>query len=225
MNNIQCGTGALIDPPDERNWQLAGLATDVEVPNVFELNLPFKAKWQGAVKPTCVSCACAAIKEYQEDTEEMSGEFIYWRALEEDKATKTSGMYFVDACKTMQKTGELMNKYFPTDPTEWKSPILSNWSELCKKNKIKYYAKCGLTKEELKKAIFQFGPILIGVYATNFKTTAVIKMKNGTRSRVSDGIIIPFISKGNPHAVVAYGYNEKGLLIRNWATIKPLPTT
>ena len=202
--------GAIPDIQDERDWLLGELSIDTEIPDSYSVELPEYIKLQGS-KPTCVSCASALIKEYQEKSEEMSGEFIYWLAMRDEKATKTTGMYFRDALKYLQKIGELKNSLFPTDGVKWKEPVVANWEELSRNNRIGFYAKVGLSKDEIKKAIYQFGPILIGVYAVNFNVTSEIK----NRVRTIDGIIKPFKTQGNPHAIVAYGYDEEGLIIRN----------
>jgi hypothetical protein len=118
-------------------------------------------------------------------------------------------MYLRDACKIITKCGDAL---LDDCPGNTEVPKVFNIAEEAYKNdsimekashfKIKAYCLCNGINE-IKTALINNGPVLISI-----KWFDDYKVKNGVLvGGKSDGY--------GYHALVAYGYNEKGFLIQN----------
>lgn len=174
-----------------------------------------KVKNQGQVN-SCAAHASSSILEWFNETEtgkynELSTDFIYGMqgvALNE----MNSGMYLRDVCKIVKNYGDTYKK---TIPTNYEMPFCAeNLKEILSESiyeeasmhKVKSYAKCD-TDENIKYALLSYGPVLASV-----KWYDKYTLENN---------VICFDTQANNgyHAVMVYGFNDKGWLCQNsWGT-------
>jgi C1A family cysteine protease len=120
-----------------------------------------------------------------------------------------SGMYLRDVCKIIQKYGDCLRETIPFNVEmpgcynrlkENLNEDVYNEAIICR---VESYARCN-TEEDVKYAIMKYGPVLMSVKWYDFCTVN------------SDGVI-KFNTKCNNgyHAVMVYGFNDKGWLCQN----------
>ena len=118
------------------------------------------------------------------------------------------GMYLRDVCKIIQKYGDCL---FDTIPFNIEMPECYNrlkdnlnedvYNEALIR-RVKYYAKCA-TNEAVKYALMKYSPVLMSV-------------KWHDEYKLDDDIIyFDTTSDSGYHAVMVYGFNEKGWLCQN----------
>lgn len=200
-----------VHPPkiDLRDYKVKVGATNVES---FELdNLP-TVKNQGSVN-SCVAYTLRSILEWFNNKEtneqrELSTGFIYgMQGVAYNRLD--SGMSSRDACKIVQKYGDCL---FDTIPFNIEMPKccellkLSLDDDVYKEaltHRVKSYAKCD-TKDAVEYALMKYSPIFM-----------VVKWR-GKYTFDEDGVIsFDTSSSSGYHAVMAYGFNEKGWLCQN----------
>lgn len=120
-----------------------------------------------------------------------------------------SGMYLRDVCKIIQKYGDCLCDTIPfnVEMPECYNRLKDNLNEDVYKEasicKVESYAKCE-TNEAIKYALMNYSPVLMSV-----KWHDEYKVNN-------DGTICFNATSNNGyHAVMVYGFNEKGWLCQN----------
>jgi hypothetical protein len=210
--------GLIPSPPDNRDYLLTSFLPPLEV------SLPEEwlewLKWQTPVKfqgglGSCVGFDTSAHKESYDTKEygkqiDLSEQFIYGKCKEIDGMPNEEGTYIRAAMKVLQDFGVCEEAYFPY---EGKYPPNNSPKEGYLENATKYklstYASVGTTKEEMERALYQNGPISVGVMVyDSFMETG------------SDGIVkYPSGAKQGGHAMLVVGYNKIGLICKNsWST-------
>lgn len=206
-NVFNCG--ALLSKVDLRDYKVQAVATDIVE---FKLdNLP-TIKNQYSVC-SCVAHALSYILEWFNQIEtneyrELSVGFIYgMQGVEFNRVGE--GMYLRDACKIIQKYGDCLND---TVPFNVEMPECYNYLKnrlndevynealICK---VDSYAKCE-TDEAVKYALIKYSPVAMSV-------------KWYVDCKLDDDGVISFdtTSKSGYHAVMVYGFNERGWLCQN----------
>ncbi len=205
-----------VRPPktDLRDYKVKACVTDVKNFNLD--NLP-PIKNQGSVN-SCAAHSSSSILEWFNKKEtgehrELSTGFIYaMQGVAFDRLD--SGMYLRDVCKIIQKYGDCL---FETVPYNIEMPecynrlqkdlndSVYNEAAICR---VESYAKCE-TDEAVKYALMTYSPVLMSV-------------KWYDKCKVNkDGTVKFDTSTDNGyHAVMVYGFNEKGWLCQNsWGNI------
>lgn len=210
-NNEVFKFGVLSPKTDLRDYKIKA-AAPTEVTS-FELEHLPDIKNQGSVC-SCVAHAASSILEWFNETEtneyhELSVGFIYgMQGVEFNRLGE--GMYMRDACKIVQRYGDCLNDTIsfnvemPSCCERLKSRLMNDevYSEaaICR---VESYASCG-NDEAVKYALMNYGPVMMSIkwYKVN--------------SVDYDGIIY-FDTKSDHgyHAVMVYGFNEKGWLCQN----------
>lgn len=197
---------------DLRDYKIK--ASVVEMDGLEIQDMP-KVKNQSSVG-SCVAHAASSILEYFNQKEigtykRLSTDFIYgMQGIEFNDLD--SGMNLRDACKIVQKYGDALYDTIPTNTempkcTEELKDKLTDAvyieAEICA---VKSYARCK-TNEDVKHALFNYGPVLAGIKWYN-------------KYSLNDGVItFDTTSKYGYHAIVIYGFDERGWLVQNsWGT-------
>lgn len=197
--------GALLSPYDIRDHILSTSTTQT-LPDEFCLKFLPKVKDQGSVN-SCVAHVAAEIEEYFEfaqcdDEYMLSPGFIYGTRYE----YTGPGMYCRDALKTLKDKGVckqskfIYNREVPEIIEKLNTAgITLKDTEHCR---ISSYYRCK-TAENIKTAIYNYGPVLAAVdwYDDN--------------SLDSDYVVKQGTTGGGGHAILLYGWDEKGFLFQN----------
>lgn len=203
------GFGAMPPKTDLRDYQVKAGVSNV---TNFELDDLPSVKNQGAIN-SCVAHSSSSILEWFNNKEtnehrELSTGFIYgMQGVEFNRMD--CGMYLRDACKIIQRYGDCL---YDTMPFNIEMPkcyerLNSELNEDVYKEasicRVKSYARCA-TDNDVKHAIMTYSPVLMS-----------IKWHNKYKLN-SDGLIeFDTSSSHGYHAVMAYGFNEKGWLCQN----------
>lgn len=201
--------GAKPPKTDLRDYKVKAGAISVES---FELDGLPQVKNQHFVS-SCVAHSASSILEWLNNREineyrELSTGFIYgMQGVEFDRLGE--GMYLRDACKIIQKYGDCLVETIPYNIEMPKcynrlkddlSEDVYNESMICR---VESYARCD-TDKDVKHALMQYSPVLMAVeWYSDCKVC-----KDGT-------IDFDITSDVGYHAVMAYGFNEKGWLCQN----------
>jgi C1A family cysteine protease len=186
-------------PVDPRDYKVKlFLAKPVELPIVVDYRkdaLPIRDQGD---QGSCAAMAGAAMKEWQERmdsglTEYFSPQFIYNNREDPDE----EGMNMRDLMGILKDHGDCQESVFLYGDLS-KPPERAY--ELAAYFKIKGFAAVE-SAEELKAALYQYGPCIIAVPVYNY-TERMWKQKSG--EKLLGG-----------HALAVYGYNEQGFIIRN----------
>jgi C1A family cysteine protease len=210
MDNLEeRGLGALPPKIDVRDYKVAGAAVDTTaLPKSFSLNPIMSIKSQGSVS-SCVAHAVSSILEYHARAEhKLSTNFIYGAQFPLFNRDG-KGMFLRDACKIVKDYGDPLEADCPGnfevracyDDAE---AALNN-EEIMKvalRFRIKSYVNLDSDKE-IKYAIMNYGPVLASVKW--YRDTVV---RSGVMESKLDGDY-------GYHAIVLYGWNEKGFLMQN----------
>lgn len=201
--------GAKLPKADLRDYQVKAGEVDI---TEFKLdNLP-TIKNQLSVS-SCVAHSTSSILEWFNEKEtgeyrELSTGFIYgMQGIDFNRLE--SGMYLRDACKIVHKHGDCLFESIPFNiemPECYEklnnslNEEIYNEASICR---VDSYAKCK-TKEAVKYALIKYSPVLICV-------------KWHHKYEVLDDGTICFdtTSDNGYHAVMVYGFNEKGWLCQN----------
>jgi C1A family cysteine protease len=198
-------------PPkvDLRDYKIKAGAVNVKE---FELNNLPTIKNQLAVN-SCVAHSSSSILEWFNNKEtnkytELSTGFIYGMQGVEFNRLE-SGMYLRDACKIVQKRGDCLHKTIPfnIEMPECYEKLKSNLNkdvyDEALTHKVSSYAQCK-TSDAVKYALMKYSPVLISVKWYSYSGM----LEDGTIYFNTD-------SDYGYHAVMVYGFNEKGWLCQN----------
>jgi C1A family cysteine protease len=198
--------GALISPPDIRDYRFAATASNL--PDTFELTMP-AVKNQGSVG-SCVAHSIALVMEFYNKKQhkqdiQMSVGYIYGNRVSTDY--RGSGMYTKDAIKDACVEGNVPYELFPFNE---EVPSIFDMVEREKEElspkalpfRLTSYIKV-VSKDEIKTALYNGYPVVFSIKW--YKDT---KVKNGvltTTKRETSG----------SHCMVIYGWDERGWKFQN----------
>lgn len=206
--------GLVSSPKDKRDYILASFLPPLKVSLPKEW-LEWQA-WQTPVKyqsnlGSCVAFASGGQKEGYDYKElgaapDLSEQFLYGKCKEIDGMPNVEGTFIRAAMSVLKNFGVCEESYFPY---EARFPPINapktGYLENAAKYKISTYASVGITKESLMTALFQNGPLVIG-----------ISVHDSFINTGSNGIVqFPSGKSHGGHAVLAIGYNNLGLVCKN----------
>lgn len=202
--------GALKSPFDARDYKLVVSATET-FPDTFEL-FKVSVKNQGSTQ-SCVAHAASSIVEYHHkkqhnEKKSFSTEFIY--GLRDFGYYAGDGMYIRNALNTLRKYGDV-----PTTDLKGNHDWFTAWNnvgdkfdELIEKaypHRISSYFRV-YNENSVKSALMNHGYVLVG-------------MQWHKGAKLVDGVYTPTDKVSGGHAIIIYGWNEKGWLCQNsWGT-------
>lgn len=210
--------GFLPSPDDKRDYLLASFLPPLTISLPVE-HLTWLA-WQTPVKyqaqlGACVGFTTAALAEcfnYKElgNVLDLSEQFIYGESKKIDGVPEEEGTYIRAALTVLKNLGICEESYFPYEGKYPPSNALKAGAfENAKEYKIASYARVLLDELSMKTALFQNGPVAIGVNVyENFMSVG------------ADGIVpYPAGRLLGGHAILVVGYTVAGLIIKNsWST-------
>ena len=198
--------GALKSPYDARDYQLTVSGTET-FPDTFELP-KVTIKNQGSIS-SCVAHAASSVVEYHHkiqhnETKLFSTEFIY--GFRDVGYYVGEGMFVRNALNTLRKHGDV-----PLDDLKGNNACLmamhnvnNNIEELKDKaypHRISSYFRVR-SEKDIKSALMHHGYVL-----------ACMNWHKG--AKLVDGVYTPTNEVSGGHAIVIYGWNEKGWLAQN----------
>lgn len=199
-------------PPkvDVRDYKLTKASSGLELPDSYvPVTLP-KVKNQKSVS-SCVAHTASSILEFHDKCKHtLSTNFIYG-IQKKECGHEGSGMYLRDACKIVSKYGDALESECPGNdevPECWAiaekmlDPELNDGKTMADTFKIKSYFNCN-SVTDIKRALYNYGPVLCSI-----KWYDTFKCKDGVLTGEQKGDY-------GYHAVMIYGWNEKGLLCQN----------
>lgn len=201
--------GALAPKVDKRDYKVA--APIQGFPTSFKLNNLPRVKSQGNVC-SCVAHATSTILEYfniqeQGDRRQLSTDFIYgMQGVLFDRLDK--GMYLRDACKIVNKYGDCYDSTIPSNTEQprctklLKEILTDEIYEEASPMRVQSYALCA-SESAIKHALMNYGPVLASI-----RWYDKYSIKN-------DVITMNTKSNYGHHAIVIYGWDERGWLCRN----------
>ena len=203
--------GALKPKIDKRDYVFhpAGVVSEEQLPKTFKLDMP-AIRDQGPVN-SCAAHAAETIAEYYNlhqtgDVIRLSPGYIYGCRYN----YTGEGMYLRDALKTLKKRGICRFGEFPHN--EEVPNIIKKFKEVKEwhsdyPNRISTYFS--IDKDDvtnIKLALLRNGPLMVSIpWQSDFK----LDCKNVLYSKSNCNAFRGY------HAVVVYGWNEKGWLIQN----------
>jgi hypothetical protein len=210
--------GLIPSPPDKRDYLLAAFLPPLTVSLPDEW-LAWK-QWQTPVKyqqslGSCVGFSSTGQKEAYDNKEfeypmDLSEQFLYGECKKIDGVPNIEGTDIRSAMKVLKDFGICEESYFPYEgrypPQNAPKP---GYLENATMYKIFSYASVGITKEALKQALYQNGPVVVAIIVhDSFVATK------------SDGIVqFPSGAIQGGHAILVIGYNKLGLICKNsWST-------
>lgn len=200
--------GAIPSPRDVRDYRGVCAVSADAFPDEFELSMP-KVKNQGQVG-SCVAHSLASTIEYfnavqGDSADEISPGFIYGNRAENDYTGV--GLIVAQALNRVTKCGSVSTKVFNkhVEVPEMQEIVKSKIMELLPEafpNRITSYFRL-YDDASIKASLMQNGPV---VFAMNWFED--IKVVNGVLTTEAK-------SSKSSHAMVIYGWNEKGWKIQN----------
>ena len=210
MSEYIIGKGALPAKTDTRDYHIKAGIT--EFPKTFEIDYLPKVKNQRSVN-SCVAHATSSILEYFNKKEidrdvELSTNFIYgMQGVALDRYEQ--GMYLRDACKIVKEYGDPTvetikgNTEQPKCANELKDKLNEDVYSEAAISQVASYARCR-TEKEIKHALMNYGPVL-----------ASVKWYDNSMLTYDNTIIMNIEADYGYHAIMIYGWNEKGWLCQN----------
>ena len=209
MKDIIETFGALKSPFDARDYKL--VASAAEFPDTFELP-KVTVKNQGSVS-SCVAHAASSVVEYHHkrqhnEKKSFSTEFIY--GLRDVGYYVGKGMYIRNALNTLRKYGDVPTTDFRGNNEYQKAMenVNNKFVELVDKaypHRVSSYFRID-DENGVKSALMNHGYVLVS-------------MKWHKDATLVDDVYIPGEQVSGGHAIVVYGWNEKGWLCQNsWGT-------
>lgn len=200
--------GAIVSPPDIRDYRIASTSLNQDFPITYELDMP-AIKNQGPVS-SCVAHAICTVAEYYNKQQynidnPLSPGYIYGNRVPPLGTTK--GMAVRYAIANFCKDGAPFLTDFPLhcevpkiiEEVEKAKPSLHEQAIQCR---FTDYIKVE-TEREMKTALLNGHPIIIAI---DWYKDMIVK-KDVITSKLKD--------RKNGHALVIYGWNEKGWKIQN----------
>ena len=201
--------GALAPKVDKRDYRVAAGAS--QFPESWQIDYKPAIKNQYQVN-SCVAHALSSILEYFNykelgSKEKLSTDFIYgMQGVQYGR--KEQGMYLRDACRIAKNYGDC---YAATIGTNTEQPSCTELLEgkltdkvyaEARSSRVQSYAACN-SESAIKHALMNYGPLL-----------GSIKWYN--KNEIKDGVIyMDKTSDYGHHAIMIYGWNEKGFLCQN----------
>ena len=211
MNEFIESFGALQPTSDARDYHLVASAA-AEYPEEFKLpTVTVKNQWNVS---SCVAHAASSIVEYHHTRQEgynmvFSTEFIY--GFRDTGYYVGNGMYIRDALKTMQKYGDVPNddlkgNHHVDDAMKNVKENLNNLLDKAYPHRITSYFRV-YSEEEIKSALMNHGYVLASMdWHKDYK---LVK-----------GVYTPSDTRIGRHAIVLYGWDERGWLAQNsWGSL------
>jgi C1A family cysteine protease len=211
MKEIIEALGALKSPFDARDYKLVASATEV-FPETFELP-KVTVKNQGS-QSSCVAHATSSIVEYhhkRQHNEEVvfSTEFIY--GFRDIGYYVGDGMYIRNALNTLRKYGDV-----PLDDLRGNNNYqraMKNVTEQLEELKDKAYPHHISSYFRL----YDEGAVMSALMHHGYVIVGMQWHKDAT---LVDGVYTPTDKVSGGHAIVIYGWNEKGWLCQNsWGNL------
>lgn len=201
-------TGALFSPIDVRDYRLASVVNESDLPEEFELSMP-KVKNQKLVS-SCVAHAIASTIEYFNMTQtnndvKMSTNYIYGNRT--NMSYDGEGMYTRRAIANTCKYGDVIEVDFPGNTEvpnvidQFEDMKYSLHDKALPYRFSSYYTV--KSQKEIKTALMKNGPV---VFAIPWYDD--IKIKNGVLHTNQNG-------KAGGHCMIIYGWNKDGWKVRN----------
>ena len=198
-------------PPlkDVRDYRLAKVSREIQLPTEYEVDCLPKVKNQKAVS-SCVAHSMSSILEHHcKNKHTLSTNFIYG-IQNKHCGHKGTGMYLRDACSIVKDFGDMTEEDCPDNteiPDVWeiaeKSLEDSNKANRAKEFAIKSYFNC-YNDTDIKRAIFDYGPVLCSIkWYENFEYDSDYVLYGNKKGDYGY------------HAVMIYGWDEKGFLCQN----------
>jgi len=167
-------TGFVASPIDYRDIPLSAVSIGINpTPDSYKIPYKLTVKDQGT-KPICVACVGATIKEYLERKKgnviEFDEDWLYAECKKIDGIPNTKGTYFRTVLAVMKNVGCMPKGGDPTD------------LETIAKHRIAGYAQITpITFENIRRAIYEYGAILMGFYGSNggWQTIVIKAPKKG----------------------------------------------
>ena len=201
--------GCIPSPVDVRDYKINAGSITTSLPEEFELDFKHRIKDQGMIN-SCVAHATSSILEYHSGMKNvLSTNFIYGIQHQECDHDEP-GMYLRDACKIVNKYGDMLDKDCPGNdevPRSWsiaeKALKDAEKSLAAAKYKIRSYYSCR-TPNDIKYALFNYGPVLICI-------------KWHEKYDINEGNVITFnqTTDFGYHAIMIYGWTQEGFLCQN----------
>lgn len=194
-------------PFDPRDWQyearVASAVSSISLPKKFLCPHLTPVKDQGQ-RGTCVAMTLSCIKEYQEsiDNPHMKGELMSPNSVYIYRTTSDGGMFCRNAMKILHEKGMCTEHLFPYSKDEEPKKIPKKAVKEALNFRTKSYARIE-TIDGLKKALIEFGPVLIAFPYYN-NGSAQFWKKPSVNANHDGG-----------HAVAVVGWDKKGFIIRN----------
>ena len=198
--------GALKSPYDARDYKLVASKSEV-FPDTFELP-KVTVKNQGSVN-SCVAHAASSVVEYHHkrqhnEKKSFSTEFIY--GLRDVGYYVGEGMYIRNALNTLRKYGDVPTVDFRGNNEYQKAMenVSNKLDELKDKaypHRISSYFRL-YDENAIKSALINHGYV-------------VVSMNWHKGAKLIDGIYTPTDEVRCRHAIILYGWNEKGWLAQN----------
>lgn len=198
------GYGCIKSPSDLRNYRLSKVAKAGNLPDEFEVSHS-NIKNQGSVG----SCTAHSVSEIIEANDNIDYSVLWIYGYRPFGYHQDEGMPISQALKTVNKVGAIKTIDCPgnIEMPDAKKAIDSNlevYKALASERKIASYARLN-SYNEIKQAIYSNGkPIILSINID----------ENGLKLDKNKIAYVPTVLDGR-HAVVCYGWNEKGLLIQN----------
>uniref|UniRef100_A0A6H1ZFI8 Putative peptidoglycan binding protein n=1 Tax=viral metagenome TaxID=1070528 RepID=A0A6H1ZFI8_9ZZZZ len=218
--------GLIKSPDDFRDVKAKDLLGAIELtplPETYRIPYSLPTKNQENT-PECVGWSCASIKDEKERREQnetdANGSFIYKEAKKIDGIPNIKGTYFRIGLQVMKTIGVQM---LPTSKIQGLPAIF----------KIGWYIRVDCDIESLKRAIYQWGAVLIGfhVYPDSWNSAYIKKgtIVVGGHATIAVGwnkdYIIGQNSYGENWGDKGYFYfNENYLPFESWAVVSDIPT-
>lgn len=203
--------GCKLSKFDIRDYKLdSSIIASYDFPTEYVSNHLVRVKNQNEVL-SCVAHALSTILEYHTypNTVKLSTNFIY--GIQKELFNRDStGMYLSDACKIALEYGDMLEVECPGN-TE--VPLCHSIASAAMRDKNKVenaynhhifaYYSCK-SNDEIKYSIIHHGPVLASI-----KWSSLYRVNK-------DGVLNGKMSEdAEYHAIVVYGYNEKGFLCQN----------
>jgi C1A family cysteine protease len=209
MEDFEFGFGCNPPKVDLRDYTInRNVLASAQLPEEYSIEMLADIKNQGSVG-SCVAHATSSILEHHAKNQfKLSTDFIYG-IHNKLYGTEGPGMYLRNGAKVAQKCGDMLKDDCPTNtevPNVYSiaNDCYNDDAKMTRAYKFRIDSYCKLNNNtEIKYAIMNHGPVLIS-----------IKWYNG--SKVKDGVLTSnFDNDYGYHAIVVYGWNEKGFLCQN----------
>lgn len=204
MTEILYKSNALQSPSDPRDYQAESIfPSDLSLPEEFDPRKSLLPVRDQSIQGSCVSEACASIREIQEKKSSInfedyfSPQFVYNNRVNQEGP----GMYPRDSMNILYKKGILAEEDYPYGKIEKPEQIAAELLSKAANYKITGYAYVN-TIQTMKAAIFRNGACAFTVPVYNSGKQMWRPAKKGDAVQAG-------------HAMTAVGWTKEGFIIRN----------